>query len=62
LEVAIRKVILAAVSTGGSVVSGVPVFQAKDDAEKEFIARTLSRVLESVAHDLGNGVYILVKH
>ncbi len=62
MDVAIRKLILAAVTTGEGEVSGVPVFHAKDDEQKEFIATTLSRVLEAVAHDLGNGVYILVRH
>lgn len=62
MEVAIRKVILAAVTTQEQQIHGVPVFYARNEEEKEFIAMTLSRVLEAVAHDMGNGLYILVKH
>ena len=62
MEVAIKKVILAAVTTEDRSIGGIPVFYADNDAEKELIALTLSRVLEAVAHEIGNGVYILVKH
>lgn len=44
------------------MVRDVPVFYAKDQEEKELITTALSRILEAVAHELGNGVYILVKH
>ncbi len=62
MEVAIKKVILAAVTTEEKNIRGVPVFYAADEDEKEMMTLTLSRVLEAVAHDMGNGVYILVKH
>jgi hypothetical protein len=62
VEVAIKKLILAAVTTEKGKIRGVPVFYAKDEDEKEIMALTLSRVLEAVAHELANGIYILVKH
>jgi hypothetical protein len=54
--------ILAAVATEGQNISGVPVFYAEDEEERATMATILSRVLEAVAHDMGNGVYIIVKH
>jgi hypothetical protein len=62
MEVAIKKMILAAVTTEDRNIRGVPVFHAEDEDEKQLIALTLSRVLEAVAHDIGNGILILVKH
>lgn len=62
MEVALKKVILAAVTTKQHQVANVPTFFAKDEAEKETITVALSRILEAVAHDLGDGLYILVKH
>ena len=44
------------------LISGIPVFYAQSEEERALMATILSRVLEAVAHDMGNGVYILVKH
>lgn len=63
MQVAITKMILAAVTTGKeSTVTGVPLFYAESGEEQAKMATVLSRVLEAVAHDMGNGVYIIVKH
>jgi hypothetical protein len=62
MEISVSKIILAAVSVSRETVSGVPVFYAQNQEEQEWIAKTLSRVLEAIAHDLGNGTYILVRH
>ncbi|MBT9172109.1 MAG: hypothetical protein DDT21_00490 [Syntrophomonadaceae bacterium] len=62
MEISVTKLILAAVTTCKETVSGVPVFYARNQDEQEWITKTLSRVLEAVAHDLGNGTYILVRH
>ncbi len=62
MEIAIKKKIMAAVTCEARKVEGVPVFYAKDEEEKEVMAVTLCRVMEAVAHDMGNGVYIIVKH
>lgn len=62
MEVSITKAILAAVTTEQNRVSGVPAFYAENQEERANMARILSRVLEAVAHDMGNGVFIIVKH
>jgi hypothetical protein len=54
--------ILAAVTTEQNRVSGVPAFYAESQEERAEMATILSRVLEAVAHDMGNGVFIIVKH
>lgn len=41
---------------------GVPVFVVHDAAERDRVAAALSVILRAVAHDLGNGHVILVKH
>jgi hypothetical protein len=53
---------MAAVAIDGKNVSGVPVFSAKNEEEQANMATILSRVLEGVVHDMGNGVYIVVRH
>ncbi|MBS3899017.1 MAG: hypothetical protein KGZ54_09920 [Dethiobacter sp.] len=62
MNVSVRKVIMAAVAIDGKKVSGVPVFSAQNEEEQANIATILSRVLEAVVHDMGNGVYIVVRH
>lgn len=63
MQVSITKMILAAVTTSlNRNVSGVPVFYAETEEEMVEMSVILSRVLEAVAHDMGNGVYIIVKH
>ncbi len=41
---------------------GAPIFIAENEEEQEKIALNLSRTLKAMAHDLENGVYILMKH
>ena len=41
---------------------GVPVFLAEDRDEMEQVAGRLSRILDGVAHDLGNDVFLIVQH
>ncbi|HZK25374.1 MAG TPA: hypothetical protein VFC74_08300 [Oscillospiraceae bacterium] len=64
MEVTIAKIILAAVTTrkGEHRVAGIPIFYAETDEEMINMCTILSRVMEAVAHDMGNGVYIIVKH
>ncbi len=58
-----RDGILAAVTLDPGVVGGgVPVFVARTREEQERIAFFLSRILRAMAHDLENGVFIIVKH
>ncbi len=64
MEITIAKVILAAVTTKKNqhLVAGIPVFYAETDEEMIKMATILSPVLERVAHDMENGVYIILKH
>ena len=62
MDVSLKKVILAAVTAEEGRISGIPVFYAQSEEQRAVMATILSRVLEAVAHDMGNGVYILVKH
>ncbi|SJZ54347.1 capping complex subunit for YIEGIA [Selenihalanaerobacter shriftii] len=41
---------------------GSPVFYVDDEEELEYVAMLISRLTLSMAHNLGNGVYILIKH
>jgi len=41
---------------------GTPVFLARNEDEQEKIAGYLSRTLNAMVHDLGNGTYIVVRH
>ncbi|MBS4030732.1 MAG: hypothetical protein KGZ63_04840 [Clostridiales bacterium] len=62
MQITITKMIMAAVTCEERKIHGVPVFYARDEEEQERMAVMLSRVMEAVAHDMGNGVYIIVKH
>lgn len=63
-EVTLNKCILAVVTTNpGKVSSGsIPTFYCESDEELERIASLLTRITNGMVHDLGNGVYILVRH
>jgi hypothetical protein len=55
--------LMAVVTIDDTYVGGdVPIFFAKTQEEQVQIAQTLAKVLRSMVHDLGNGVYIIVKH
>lgn len=41
---------------------GTPVFIAENEREQQQLATVFSRVLKAMAHDLENGVLIIVKH
>ncbi|MFO7819953.1 MAG: hypothetical protein R6V17_06910 [Halanaerobacter sp.] len=62
----INNYILAIVTTQqnkNKIASGsTPVFYAKNREELEYIAGLISRLTISMVHDLGNGIYILIKH
>ena len=42
--------------------ASAPIFYAESKEELEYIAQLISRLTISMVHDLGNGVYILIKH
>ena len=55
--------LMAVVTVNKEAVSGdVPVFHASSGDEQAKIATTLAKVLKGMVHDVGNGVYIIVKH
>ena len=55
--------IMAVVTIEPSLVGGgAPIFYAKDKAEQDKIVMYLMRITGGVAHDLENGVYVVVKH
>lgn len=62
MQVTIQKAVMCAVADDLSKVSGVPAFLARDDQARQKKALYLSRILEGVVHDLGDGVLIVVKH
>ena len=66
MDVDINNYILAIVTTEqnqNKIASGsTPVFYAENKEELEYIAGLISRLTISMVHDLGNGVYILIKH
>lgn len=59
----IKNTILAVVTTNKEQpASGVPVFYAKNEEERNKTASYLSRILAAGTHDLENGSLIIVKH
>lgn len=55
--------ILAVVTADISrVAGGAPIFIGKNQEECEEIARSLSRILDAMAHYLENNTYIIVSH
>lgn len=63
MEVIAINQILAIVTTNRAKVGGsAPIFYAENLDELEKVALYLSRIFMGAIHDLGNGVYIIVKH
>lgn len=63
MKASLSKYILAVITLDKTLVGGgAPIFVARDRTEQDRIATYLARITEAVAHDLENGVYILVKH
>lgn len=55
--------ILAVVTLNMERVSGgAPIFFAGNEAEQEQTASYLSKILDAMIHDLGNGIYVVVRH
>ncbi|MBP7332678.1 MAG: hypothetical protein KBA08_10350 [Firmicutes bacterium] len=55
--------ILAVISLNEELVSGgAPIFFARDEEEMDKVAGYLSKILDAMVHDLGNGSYIVVRH
>ncbi|SCW27819.1 hypothetical protein SAMN04487970_1001153 [Paenibacillus tianmuensis] len=57
--------IMAVVATEANrqtVAGGAPIFIADDANHQQQVAFKLEKILDSAAHDLENGIVILVKH
>ncbi len=55
--------LLAVVTLNKEAVGGdVPIFFASTEEEQARIAGTLAQVMKAMVHDVGNGVYVIVKH
>ena len=53
----------AAVTYNADNVNGaIPIFITSNEKEAEKVAERLGKILQSVVHNLGNGIYIIVKH
>ncbi|MCR4430079.1 MAG: hypothetical protein NUV45_03560 [Tepidanaerobacteraceae bacterium] len=62
-NIGIKEAILAVITLNEhQPASGVPVFYAKDERERDKIALYLSKILSAMVHDLENGTYIIVRH
>jgi hypothetical protein len=63
MEVSLNKYILAIVTIKrDKVAAGVPIFYCDSEEEKEQVASNLTRITNGMVHDIGNGVYIIVRH
>ncbi|WP_077618616.1 capping complex subunit for YIEGIA [Bacillus sinesaloumensis] len=61
----IEKFILAAIKMESSTVNvagGTPVFSCTSKVEMETVAANLEAILDGIAHELSENVYIIVKH
>ncbi|WP_453995390.1 capping complex subunit for YIEGIA [Bacillus nitroreducens] len=61
----IEKFILAAIKMEDSKVSvsgGTPVFTCPSKEEMETVAANLEAILDGIAHELSEDLYIIVKH
>ena len=58
-----KDALLAAVTINKEAIGGdIPLFFASTQEEQDKIAGTLAQILKAMVHDIGNGVYIIVKH
>ncbi|MFO8060481.1 MAG: hypothetical protein R6U70_07495 [Bacillota bacterium] len=64
MKIRLEKRPVACITTDPGRVDGggVPVFIAGDEEEMAEMALLLSRILDAVAHDMGNGVFLVVQH
>lgn len=64
MEITIEKAILAIIALDNERVlpGGVPVFVTRNEEELQRTAFLLEKILDGIAHDLENGVLIIVKH
>lgn len=55
--------LLAVVTRNKEAIGGdIPIFFATDEEEQNRIAGVIAQILKAMVHDIGNGVYIIVRH
>ncbi|KAF0994733.1 capping complex subunit for YIEGIA [Geobacillus sp. TFV-3] len=58
-----EKMILAVITmNGGGVAGGAPIFICQTKEEMEQIAANLEAILDGIAHEVAEGLLIIVKH
>lgn len=64
MNITLEKYILAIVTNNkdGVIAGATPVFIADSDDEMQKTAFLLEKILDGIAHDLGNGTLIIVRH
>ncbi|MFO7246913.1 MAG: hypothetical protein FWJ62_01275 [Thermaerobacter sp.] len=63
MKAELLKVILAVVALPGAQVEGnVPILRAADRASAEKKADLIARILDAMVHDVGDGVFLIVRH
>lgn len=64
MDTDLKNYILAIITTDMLKVNGggCPVFLVQDKNEQNKLSLILARILGGIAHDLENGIYIIVKH
>lgn len=56
------KIAAIVVFEADRVDGGAPIFIAKNPEEQQRLAFTLEKILDANAHDLNNGIIVLVDH
>ena len=65
MQIGLEDFIVAVVTTNRDMVGPgamAPVFYAEDDEHLDRLSEVIAEILDSVAHDIGMGTYIIVKH
>jgi hypothetical protein len=58
-----REELIAVVTTNKEAVGGdIPIFFASNPEDQARVANSLSRILKAMVHDVGDGVFVLVRH
>ncbi|ARA99344.1 MULTISPECIES: capping complex subunit for YIEGIA [Geobacillus] len=58
-----EKMILAIITTNAeNVAGGAPIFVCRTKEEMEQIATNLEAILDGIAHELSDGLFVIVKH
>jgi hypothetical protein len=63
-DVTLKESVLAIITHRRDAVAGggAPIFYSKDEDESSKIALYLARILNGMVHEVGDGIYIIVKH